>query len=90
MMACPNCDHTMQQICPARPSLGPHRTEGPIWWCPQCGTLTSPHGEHPDLVDTPSWSMGVDAEAFKKIVKRNPETLALLEKEPPCQTPPQM
>lgn len=44
-MACPVCDHTMQ-------NLG---VEGRrVFWCPRCGTLKMEHSDHVDL-ESPTW-----------------------------------
>lgn len=48
-MACPNCDHTMQNLW-----LDPKRN---VYWCPRCGTLKDyqdPAREHAEL-STPMW-----------------------------------
>lgn len=35
-MACPSCDHTMQNIGIVNPEV-----QTPLYWCPRCGTLKS-------------------------------------------------
>lgn len=45
-MACPNCDHTMQQLTDLAPIFWKH-TEGAdlrIFWCPRCGTIKDNNG----------------------------------------------
>jgi transposase len=39
-MACPNCDHTMQQVS------GPMIEAGNrVFWCPRCGTIKDADGK---------------------------------------------
>jgi len=39
-MACPNCDHTMQQV------YGPMIEAGNrVFWCPRCGTIKDADGK---------------------------------------------
>ena len=42
-MACPNCDHTMQQI-QGNITQGPGSHDYRVFWCPRCGTLKNIDG----------------------------------------------
>jgi len=69
-MACPTCDHTLQNI----------NAKPPIFWCPRCGTIKDgDSSEEPTIVKRTLWLCDIVLEQQMMIGYIHPEKLRMAE-----------